>query len=829
MLRTALPLLALAVLGLMPPFRTASGAPTAAQVPAAEVALRECLALPSVGRGGRAPLPVDPVQAALVAGTWRFPKEGEAVERPGGTPATWQRVTAGADGAFQGPAFRGGYAAFTVEAPAERTDILEAAGHAMVYVNGEPRMGDPYGTGYVRLPVRLRAGRNELLFQNGRGQLRARLLPAAGPAALDLRDTTLPDLLPTDREPLWAAAVVANHTPEWLSGVTIEASAGGRRVKTALPPLAPLAVRKSPLRLPAAKAEGGELPVELRLLRGREALDTGRVTLRVRQPGQTYRRTFVSGIDGSVQYYGVNPASRPGPGAALVLTLHGASVEAIGQADAYGPKSWAHLVAPTNRRPYGFDWEDWGRLDTLEVLEHARKALQTDPRRTYLTGHSMGGHGAWHVGATFPDRFAAIAPSAGWISFWSYGAGPRDESASGPRELLARAASPSDTLALSGNYGGRGVYILHGGADDNVPVTQARTMQAHLAGFHRDFVYHEQPGAGHWWDDSDEPGAACVDWPPIFDFFARRSLPAPAEVREVRFTTASPGVSARSHWVTLAAQQRCLRPSSVRLRCDPGKRRFVGTTENVARLALDVTHLSPGAPLAVELDGQALAALPWPEKGSRLWLERCGERWRAVPEPGPEQKGPQRYGPFKEAFRNRPLLVYATGGTPEENAWSYTRARFDAEQFWYRGNGLLEIVPDTRFEPGKEPDRSVILYGNAAIHRAWAALLGRSPVQVTREAVTVGGAREEGRDLACLAVRPRPGSDRALVGIVAGTGPAGLRLTNRLPYFVSGVAYPDCLVIGPESLTRGAEGARLAAYFGPDWSVEAGELARRAP
>ena len=104
----------------------------------------------------------------------------------------------------------------------------------------------------------------------------------------------------------------------------------------------------------------------------------------------------------------------------LVLTLHGAAVEAIGQAEAYAPKPGLHIVAPTNRRPYGFDWEDWGRLDALEVLDLAQRTLQTDPRRTYLTGHSMGGHGTWHLGVTFPDRFAAIAPSAGWISMMSY-------------------------------------------------------------------------------------------------------------------------------------------------------------------------------------------------------------------------------------------------------------------------------------------------------------------------------------------------------------------------------------------------------------------------
>ena len=186
--------------------------------------------------------------------------------------------------------------------------------------------------------------------------------------------------------------------------------------------------------------EAGEVALEVKL-RARsgspgEPLDAAKLPLRVRKPDQARKLTFRSEIDGSVQYYALVPASEPevkggGTRPGLVLTLHGAAVEGIGQAQAYAPKPGLHLVAPTNRRPYGFDWEDWGRLDAIEVLDLARTSLGTDPRRTYLTGHSMGGHGTWHLGVTFPDRFAAIAPSAGWVSMWSY-AGARRNDKAGP-------------------------------------------------------------------------------------------------------------------------------------------------------------------------------------------------------------------------------------------------------------------------------------------------------------------------------------------------------------------------------------------------------------
>jgi dienelactone hydrolase len=496
----------------------------------------------------------------------------------------------------------------------------------------------------------------------------------------------------------------------------------------------------------------------------------------------------------------------------------------MGQADAYSAKSWGHLVAPTNRRPYGFDWEDWGRLDAMEVLAHAQNRLGTDPSRTYLTGHSMGGHGTWHVGVTFPDRFAAIGPSAGWISMWSYAGAVKPNQTSPLQELLSRAMAPSDTLALAHNYAQHGVYVLHGSADDNVPANQARQMKEVLEKFHRDFAYYEQPGAGHWWDASDEPGADCVDWAPMFDFFARRVVPPPEAVRQVDFTTANPGASARSHWVSVEAQQKALRPSRVQLRCDPGARRFSGTTDNVARLALDVRHLAPGAPLAVHLDGQKLDGVAWPEKG-KLWAQKEGERWAVVAEPSRARKGPHRAGPFKDAFRHRMLFVYGTRGDAAENAWALARARYDAETFWYRGNGSVDVIADRDFDPAATRDRGVILYGHAEMNGAWQHLLAGSPVQVRRGVVTVGEREEKGDDLACLFLRPRPGSDTASVGVIAGTGLAGLRVTERLPYFVSGVAYPDWVVLGLDALEKGIAGVRGTGYFGDDWGVATGESA----
>jgi hypothetical protein len=195
-----------------------------------------------------------------------------------------------------------------------------------------------------------------------------------------------------------------------------------------------------------------------------------------------------------------------------------------------------------------------------------------------------------------------------------------------------------------------------------------------------------------------------------------------------------------------------------------------------------------------------------------------------IPKPPASLKGPHRYGLFKDAFKNRVVLVFGTRGTREEKAWAEAKARYDAETFWYQGNGSMDVIPDSEFTPDRYADRNIILYGHADMNAAWKTLLPEAPVQVKRGRLSVGKQKLEGRDLACLFIRPRPASDIASVGVVAGTGIAGLRLTDALPYLYAGYSFPDLLIARPPLLTEGNRGVEAAGFFGPDWRLESGDL-----
>ena len=785
----------------------------------------------------RAMIPADPVEALVAAGKKVAPMAGDPLA-PGQGDGSWKAITADSTGWFSDPALRSGWVHFRVTRLQPALFLLEGMGHNMVYVNGTPRIGNRYRAkdqfesweprfDYGLVPIQLEAGENHLLFRCSRGRLKVVLHPLAKTALFNPLDLTLPDLRVGESLESPGGIVVLNGTNAPLTGLFIRGRGEGVEVpSTALPELLPLGLRKMIFPISAGLAgAAGEVPLTLTLLRrsaaGEEILDETVITLRRVDAGATCRITFISGIDGSVQYYAINPAAgRDDAPRALFLSLHGANVEGANQAASYAPKSWGHIVSPTNRRPYGHNWEDWGRMDALEVLALARQRLNIDTSRIYLTGHSMGGHGTWHLGATFPDHFAAIGPSAGWISFWSYGV--RDTSGTGDpaQQLLRRASTPSNTFALAGNYQQHGVYIIHGSKDDNVRVDQSHRMAERLKDFHHDWYFHEQPEAGHWWDLSDAPGADCVDWMPLFDFFARHARPGAERMRMIDFSTANPGISARSGWLTVVDQETPLAVSRARIEFNPATHHFQGSTENIARLALRTPAGAHAAAYQVELDSQKVEL----EGAETLWLEKRGGRWSAGPALRADEKGPHRYGPFKEAFNHRMVFVYGTRGSVTENRWALHKARFDAESFWYQGNGAVDVVADVDFDAEADRDRSVVLYGNSATNAAWKVLLAESPIQVRRSIVQIGKQLLRGDDLAALFIRPRPGSDQACVAVISGTAPGGMRLTNNLPYLYAGAAFPDFTVLNSAVLNGKDGGVVAAGFFDSRWNLEKADM-----
>ncbi|MFM7183426.1 MAG: prolyl oligopeptidase family serine peptidase [Planctomycetota bacterium] len=788
------------------------------------------LVIRGLSRPMRGTLFADPVQNLLAHAPadrpWE-PREGDELPGRDGETPRWTAV--GADASLA-EGFRRGYIHATVDSETERVMIMTGADVGLCFVNGEPHAGDLYDRGLFPTPVLLRPGSNRFLLLVAGEKPTLELVPSTRKVSFAGRHV-VPDLLPDSSGEAWAGSGVSNATPDTIAGLAVRATReDGTAIVTKVASIPPLCTLRVVYRIPAAPAAAGAARLRLELLDAEERpVETADLGLRLANPldpREPHVQTFRSDIDGTVQYYAVKRAARRDgdPPPAVVLTLHGASVEAASHLVHIGGKSWAHLVSPTNRGPYGFDWEDIGRKDALEALRDAQARLPHDPTRVYLSGHSMGGHGTWNIGCLNPQDFAAIGPSAGWINYWNYRGHDPLATSVGIDAIMARPMLASDPERLLPNLRDRAVYVLHGSGDNNVPVDQSRRMATLLteAG-HRDWTYREEGGSHFWNGVESDSSTACVDWPQMMQCFARHVLPPDASVRSLELVSPNPRITSRLHWLSIVAQRRHGDLSRVKADCWPLKGEFAVESENVAALRLDLRHLRSPERAAVKIDGQQVAGAA--DAGGGLWLERDGDAWKVAAAPAPRLKGPHRYGPVKEEVDRRFLTVYGSTGTEAENARMLAKARYDAETYLSRAVSTPEVVSDVEFDAGAEPDRTILLVGNADANSAWSGLLPGSPVEVRRGSLRIGDRMLTGDDLAVLFVQPRPGSDTAAVVAIGATGTVGMQLAQRWSLFVPFVRYPDCVVVRAAAEPTGSPRTVAAGFFGRDWSVAGGEFA----
>ena len=776
---------------------------------------------------GREALYADELAYQLYNNILQTPVEGAVIGKDDkGQPVTWKAVVADSLnrlrlGSGRGFGRGGSYIYLTYLSDKEQAVILNFKGNSGVYVNGEPHTGDPYYSGYMLIPVKLKKGLNEFYVRGG--FIVASMTFPSKPLAFSTADSTLPHVvLGKHNGILQGAIVVINSSGKAIKGLQIKSNILGKEMTTAVPEILPMTSRKVPFSFNAANiTTKGKFDCVLTLTGNGKNVDEAKIMVESVAPTEQYSSTFISGIDNSLQYFAVTPQSPAGTNnSALFLSVHGAGVEAIGQARAYKSKDWGTLVAATNRRPRGFNWEDWGRLDALEVLKIATETFKPDPQKIYLTGHSMGGHGTWFLGATYPDKWAAIAPCSGYPTLKGYGSadGLVPDSSSDPMEqMLLRSGNQSDVIKLSENYKPLGVYVLHGDSDKVVPVRYARQMKKVLADFHTDLSYYEYPGGEHWFGDQS------VDWNPLFNFFKWHNRPLDSTVNRIDFTTASPGISASFRWATILQQEHPLQYSNIKLERKSSTKIITGTTKNVRLLKLDLKQFASNTSLTIILDSSAPLQYVTTANDSLILLHE-NNKWAISGTPALSQKGPHRYGTFKDAFNHNMIFVYSTGGTKEENEWSFNKARYDAETWYYRGNGAVDIIADKSYSLQKYKDRGVILFGNRSTNTAWKLLLNDCPIQVDRNKITAGNKEWNGDDNSALFVWPIRGFNEASVGVISGSGIKGMRGAFANQYFAGASGFPDFMIYSLKMLQSGAAGVKLAGFFDNEWKLNSKEF-----
>ena len=136
-------------------------------------------------------------------------------------------------------------------------------------------------------------------------------------------------------------------------------------------------------------------------------------------------RGYRSHIDDSVIPYGVDVPKNFNPNRRgqmrLDIWLHGRNnilsevrflTERLKRSSQFRPGNTIVL------HPYGRFCNAYkfaGEVDVLESLDHVKTQYPIDDLRITMRGFSMGGAGAWHLGAHYADQWAAVSPGAGFV------------------------------------------------------------------------------------------------------------------------------------------------------------------------------------------------------------------------------------------------------------------------------------------------------------------------------------------------------------------------------------------------------------------------------
>ncbi len=160
----------------------------------------------------------------------------------------------------------------------------------------------------------------------------------------------------------------------------------------------------------------------------------------------------------------------------LIVYLHGASVRGsnLERVKRYGlpwlvenRKDFPFIVI-SPQCPSGTRWVDLSPEFVMRILDEVCDEHAVDRDRVYITGVSMGGHGAWYLASRYPDRFAAVAPLCGRVdTTW--------------------AESLKDVPA----------WVFHGSRDRVCPRSYSDRMVGALESLGADVTYTVYEGAGH--------------------------------------------------------------------------------------------------------------------------------------------------------------------------------------------------------------------------------------------------------------------------------------------------------------------------------------------
>jgi dienelactone hydrolase len=539
-------------------------------------------------------------------------------------------------------------------------------------------------------------------------------------------------------------------------------------------------------------------------------------------------RGFISAIDGSPQPIGLEiPADlNPAQSAPLLVWLHGRGdkntdlhfiVDRLHKAGPFQPGGCI-ILHPFGRQCLGYQLA--GETDVLEAIEAVKRFHKIDDKRIMLGGFSMGGAGAWHIGAHYADHWCALHAGAGFVDVKRF------------LNLTPDQMPPGYTQTLWGQYDVpcciRNLFnipvLAYSGEKDRQKLAadiMAEAFQAegrklqHLIGpgmghkYHPDALKeilawaHQRMQAGQ----PDSPGA--VHW-------QGRTLKYP-----------------RMFWLTVTGLQKHWEDSRVDAEWEGNTLQIA--VKNVTRFSIEraaqlrnkqaatVVTVNGQTPVGAEpaIGGQTAILRPDGKSDQSFRLELRGGRWQLNPPPSggaAVRKLNDLQGPIDDAFTSAFVVV-----RPDRASASAVREAFYRRELAYTARrwrevfrGDLPVKRAGQLTPDDLENKNLILFGEPDTNGTMAELLGPTPIAWQDNEVRLGARSWKGESTVPLAIYPNPKHPGRY--IVLNSGPT-IRDKSDPNNSLQTPQLPDWAVLDVSAPATDSTPAKIldAGFFNEEW------------
>ncbi|MEN9576270.1 MAG: hypothetical protein RL514_4125 [Verrucomicrobiota bacterium] len=548
-------------------------------------------------------------------------------------------------------------------------------------------------------------------------------------------------------------------------------------------------------------------------------------------------RGYASKIDGSVQPYGlkvpVTYLTGDDKPRRLDFWLHGrgdtlneiAFIDGQSRAGGTFLPDDAFVLDPYGRFMNAFKFA--GEVDVWEGLDHAAKHYPIDRNKLAMRGFSMGGAGAWHLGAHHPDKFASVNPGAGFVDVKNYQK-LGDKLATIPW-YEQKLWNLYDPLACPINLA-NSTLVAYSGEDDGQKAA-ADLMEAALLKEGVKMTHIIGPKTGHSYEKD-----AKVVVAKLVDEATNKGINQ--QPKKVTLVTHSLKFN-RVHWVTIDAMEKHWEEARIEAEWKAESSLAV-STKNVNGFTIGGSApgrflaLKGGTQVSVVVDGQqpafgAMRGTSFRKDGGR-WVQGASPRHLIIGDKDgraqiagmPYYKIPNLQGPIDDAFMDSFVMVRPTGQPLNAAVGQWAKTELAEAAFHWRRyfRGEPRVKDDSAVSDDDIKASNLVLWGDPSSNKLLARIADKLPIQWNGKEIKVGGKTYDATKHAPAFIFPNPLNPSRYVVINSGftfpqyAGASNSQQTPKLPdWAILDLSVPLAdRVLG--------KGVVAADFFGEKWEVK---------